>query len=44
MLDNIYQITLKLIKNRFFGVKNVKILSSFMQPYNGRHYFKLQKL
>ena len=38
MLDSIYHITLKLLKNHFFGVKNVKILPSFMRCYNGCHY------
>ena len=30
MLDSIYHMTLKLLKNNFFG-ENVKILPSFMQ-------------
>ena len=31
MLDSIYHMTLKLLKNNIFGVKNVNILSSFTQ-------------
>ena len=37
MLDSIYHMTLKLLKNHIFGVKNVKILPSFTQPYNRCH-------
>ena len=37
MLDFIYHMTLKLIKNAFFWRGNVKILPSFTQRYNGRH-------
>ena len=33
MLDSIYHMTLKLLKNCIFGIKNVKILSSFTQCY-----------
>ena len=29
MLDSIYHITLKLLKNRILGMKNLKILSSY---------------
>ena len=34
MLDSIYHITLKLIKNHIFGMK-----TSFTQRHNGRHNF-----
>ena len=34
MLDSIYHITLKLIKNRIFGMK-----TSFTQRHNWRHNF-----
>ena len=37
MLDSIYHMRLKLLKNHIFGVK-VMILTSFTQRYNGRHY------
>ena len=37
MLDSVYHMTLILIKNRIFEVKTSKILSSFLQRYNGRH-------
>ena len=37
MLDSIYHMTLKLLEN-------VKILPSFKQHYNGRHYIMLQNL
>ena len=37
MLDSIYHMTLKWIKNHIFGVKNVKILSSFTKRFNKRH-------
>ena len=35
MLDSIYHMTLKLIKNLIFGIKNVNILIYFMQCSNG---------
>ena len=41
MFDSIYHMTLKLLKNRIFGVKNIKILLSFTQHYNGCHYVTL---
>ena len=44
MLDSIYHMTLKLLKNHIFGVNHVKILPSFMQRYNGRHYATLLNL
>ena len=45
MLDSIYHMTFKLIiKNHIFGNENVKILSSFMQRYNGHLYVTLQNL
>ena len=37
MLDSIYHMILKLIKNRIHWRENVKILLSFTQGYNGRH-------
>ena len=37
MLDSIYHMTLKLIKNRIFWRENVEILPYFTQRYNGRH-------
>ena len=33
MLDSIYHMTLKLIKNRMFWQENVKIFLSFTQRY-----------
>ena len=44
MLDSIYHMTLKLLKSCIFGIKNVKILSSFTQRNNGRHYTMLLNL
>ena len=41
MLDSIYQMTLKLIKNQFFWRENFKILRSFRQHYNECHYVML---
>ena len=38
MLDSIYHMTLKLLKKSLSWCENVKILPSFMQRYNGRHY------
>ena len=38
MLDSIYHMTLKILNNHIFTVKTSKILPSFMQRYNGRHY------
>ena len=40
MLDSIYRMTLKLMKNCIFGVKK-SILLSFTQCYNGQHYVTL---
>ena len=37
MLYSICHMTLELFCNRIFGVKNVNILPSFTQLYNGRH-------
>ena len=37
ILDSIYYRTSKLLKNCIWR-ENVKILQSFMQCYNGRHY------
>ena len=44
MLDSIYHMALKLIKNRIFLRENVKILSSFIQRYNGRYNITLRNL
>ena len=44
MLGSIYHMTLKILKNPIFGVKNVKIFSSFTQRYNGCHYATLLNL
>ena len=41
MLDSIYHMTLKLIKNHIFCADNVNILTSFTQCYNGRYYVVL---
>ena len=38
MLDYIYHMTLKLLKKHIFWGESVKILPSFMQLYDGRHY------
>ena len=40
MLDPIYHMTLKLFKNHIFWCRNIKILPSCMQLYNGPHYVK----
>ena len=40
MLDSIYHMTLKLIKNHIFGMKR----SYIMIPYNGLHYAMLRNL
>ena len=37
MLDSIYHVTLNLRKHRSCS-ENIKIVPSFMQRYNGRHY------
>ena len=39
VLDSIYHMTLKLLKNRIFGAK-----TSRLQRYNGRHYVTLLNL
>ena len=44
MLDSIYHMKLKLLKNQIFGVKNIKILPCFTQLYNGHHYVTLLNL
>ena len=44
MLDYIYQLTLILLKSKILALENVKILKSFSQHYNGRHYITLQNL
>ena len=41
LLDSIFHMTLKLHKNRIFCCENVKILPSFTQRYNERHYITL---
>ena len=38
MLDSIYHMILKLIKNRIFWPENAKFLPSFKQRYNERHF------
>ena len=43
MLDSIYHMISKLIKNTFW-LEIVKILPSLMQRYNGRHYVALRNL
>ena len=45
MLDSIYHMTqnYNVLKDRFFAL-NVKILPSFTQRYNGRHYATLLNL
>ena len=43
MLDSIYHMTLKLIKNCILR-ENFKSLSSFMQRYNGCHYITFRYL
>ena len=40
MLHSVYQIALQLFKITF-SMENVKILSSFRQRYNGRHYVRI---
>ena len=37
MLDSIYHMTLKLLKNLISGMKMSRFLTSFTQRYNGRH-------
>ena len=44
MLDSIYHVTLKLIKNGILGLENVKLLSAFTQNYNGRHLLTLKNM
>ena len=44
MLDSIYHMALKLIENHIFGCENLRILSNFMQRYNGCHYVTLRNL
>ena len=43
MLDSIYYMTLKLLKNCFFGVKTSQICILFAKSY-GRHYVSLLNL
>ena len=38
MLDSIYHMTLKILKNLHFWCENVKIFPYFRQHYNGHHY------
>ena len=40
MLDSIYHMTLKLLKNHIFGAENIKVLPYFLKHY----YVKLLKL
>ena len=48
MLDSIYHMTLKLLKNRFFFCfflsENVTVLPFFTQSNNGRHHVMLLNL
>ena len=44
MLDSIYHIALKLLKNHIFGVKTSRFMLSFMQLYNRCHYIALLNL
>ena len=45
MLDSIYHMTLILLKNHIFGVKNIKIFPyKLYTMYNGRHYLTLLNL
>ena len=44
MLDSIYHMTLKLLIKSFYWRENVKILPSFTQHYNVRHYVMLLNL
>ena len=44
MLDSIYHIPFKLLKNLFFWQENVEILPAFMQHYNARHCVTLLNL
>ena len=37
MLDSIYQMKLKILKNHVFWYEKVKIFPYFMQRYNGCH-------
>ena len=41
MIDSIYHMTLKILKNHIFGVKKPKFPP---QHYNGRHYIMLRNL
>ena len=38
MLDSLYQMALKLLNNLIIRVENVKIVPSYTQRYDGRHY------
>ena len=44
ILDYIYHMTSKSLKHCIFWRENNKILSSFTQRYNGRHYVTLLNL
>ena len=44
MLESIYHMALKFIKNRIFWRENFKILSSYTQRYNKRLSITLQNL
>ena len=41
MLDSVYHMTLKLLKKYHFWCENIKLLPSFTQRYNGRHFTTL---
>ena len=44
MLDSIYHITLKVLKNHSFGVKRSRICLFFSQRCNGQYYVTLPNL
>ena len=44
MLDSIYHMTLKLVKNHIFLAENIISLTSFTQRYNVRQYVRLRNL
>ena len=44
MLDSIYHMALKLLKNHSFGLKTSSFCDNFKQSYNGRHYVTLLNL
>ena len=38
MLDSVYHMTLKILKNCIFGVKRSRFFLILSKRYNGRHY------